>query len=604
MAAQRQPVRRAAAHPEGPALRLPAAAPEAPAGRDRRAEHVRLRPAAPIDVRLLLQRAGEGRRADVRPEGVGRRRHRDRRLARQALPHAAREDRRGLRRAEPAPRVPATCSRSTAASRRTAALVVACHSGGPDWGSGPTGQGEALQDQLRRPRAPAAGARLARPGRARSASSSTGRSIRNCCATCSRRRRSRPGSSSGPATASSRSGRATRSCRRRRRRRGSTCRSARRSSRPTAARWSSRPTRSPRRCTTRSRSPAWAGPRRTRRRRATLPQHAADRPRLRPVAGWRRRGSRRTARRLWTRLAAAASTWTWRGSSRPAAPTHDALWEAMEKPGELTLKAQLNLTDMLRPAVQPGSKIDYELPAETVTLAFESSHGDAVDSRASTADRRVDQDSRARHASVELRSPKPGRRSRSTIRLDGAHAGTPSLIVRVHAPTRGQAAAPAAAPPRARAVGRHQGRPRQAGRARAGRRNSTAAAGRAGGRCSSATRRRAPSATPSTARAGDIGPDLSNLIHRDYASVLRDITQPSFAINPDYLTQTVTLNGRAHADRRRPHRGRRSSTSATRTARSPIVDRGRGGGDAAVGGVDHAGRPREASSARSRRATC
>ena len=50
---------------EGAALRLPAAAPEAPAGRDRRAEHVRLRPAAPIDLRLLLQRAGEeaGRRS-------------------------------------------------------------------------------------------------------------------------------------------------------------------------------------------------------------------------------------------------------------------------------------------------------------------------------------------------------------------------------------------------------------------------------------------------------------------------------------------------------------------------------------------------------------
>jgi len=32
---------------------------------------------------------------------------------------------------------------------------------------------------------------------------------------------------------------------------------------------------------------------------------------------------------------------------------------------------------------------------------------------------------------------------------------------------------------------------------------------------------------------GEIGPDLSNLVHRDYASVLRDVTQPSFAINPD-----------------------------------------------------------------------
>ena len=40
------------------------------------------------------------------------------------------------------------------------------------------------------------------------------------------------------------------------------------------------------------------------------------------------------------------------------------------KPGELTLRGQLDLTDMLRPAVQPGSKIDYEYPPESVTVTF------------------------------------------------------------------------------------------------------------------------------------------------------------------------------------------------------------------------------------------
>src|SRR5262249_14752626 len=42
-------------------------------------------------------------------------------------------------------------------------------------------------------------------------------------------------------------------------------------------------------------------------------------------------------------------------------------------------------------------------------------------------------------------------------------------------------------------------------------------------------------------QGGDLGPDLSNLIHRDYASVLRDITETSFAINPDHLTYVVNL---------------------------------------------------------------
>jgi putative heme-binding domain-containing protein len=40
---------------------------------------------------------------------------------------------------------------------------------------------------------------------------------------------------------------------------------------------------------------------------------------------------------------------------------------------------------------------------------------------------------------------------------------------------------------------------------------------------------------------GAIGPDLSNLPHRDYHSVLRDIAEPSFALNPDYITHVVTL---------------------------------------------------------------
>src|SRR5204862_6782376 len=53
--------------------------------------------------------------------------------------------------------------------------------------------------------------------------------------------------------------------------------------------------------------------------------------------------------------------------------SHDALWAAMDTPGELRVRAQLNLTDMLRPAVQPGSQLDYEWPAETVTVAFDSS---------------------------------------------------------------------------------------------------------------------------------------------------------------------------------------------------------------------------------------
>jgi putative heme-binding domain-containing protein len=40
---------------------------------------------------------------------------------------------------------------------------------------------------------------------------------------------------------------------------------------------------------------------------------------------------------------------------------------------------------------------------------------------------------------------------------------------------------------------------------------------------------------------GKIGPDLSNLVHRDYASVLRDVREPSAAINPDFISHRIDL---------------------------------------------------------------
>src|SRR5205085_10417720 len=42
-------------------------------------------------------------------------------------------------------------------------------------------------------------------------------------------------------------------------------------------------------------------------------------------------------------------------------------------------------------------------------------------------------------------------------------------------------------------------------------------------------------------QGGAIGPNLSNLRHRDYASVLRDVTLPSYAINPDYINYSLQL---------------------------------------------------------------
>src|SRR5262249_4371194 len=56
----------------------------------------------------------------------------------------------------------------------------------------------------------------------------------------------------------------------------------------------------------------------------------------------------------------------------------DSLWARCQEPGAFTLRTTLNLKDLLRPAVQPGSRIDYEWPAEKVTLTFRSSRAFTV----------------------------------------------------------------------------------------------------------------------------------------------------------------------------------------------------------------------------------
>ena len=60
---------------------------------------------------------------------------------------------------------------------------------------------------------------------------------------------------------------------------------------------------------------------------------------------------------------------------------HDRLWAAMKRPGRLTLKTKLDLWQMLRPAVQPGSTTGYRLPDEEVSLMVEASGPIEIDQR-------------------------------------------------------------------------------------------------------------------------------------------------------------------------------------------------------------------------------
>ncbi len=214
---------------------------------------------------------------------------------------------------------------------------------------------------------------------------------------------------------------------------------------------------------------------------------------------------------------------------------HDALWAAMKEPGELALKAKLNLTDMLRPAVQPGSRIDYELPAERVWLHYVSPEN--VDFRKPDEPAgviSVESKDGAYHGSASLK-PDRVRPTLVEFKLRGSELALsystaedkrrrPFPLHRSLVPwadTSAKALEPAALPPP----------PELAGGSWAKGRAVFFSEQAACGKCHTAH-----------GRGGAIGPDLSNLIHRDYPSVLRDITKPNFAINPDHLTYTVQLH--------------------------------------------------------------
>lgn len=214
---------------------------------------------------------------------------------------------------------------------------------------------------------------------------------------------------------------------------------------------------------------------------------------------------------------------------------HEALRERMQRRGRLRLQTQLDLQDMLRPAVQPGSRLDYELPPETVTVVFTAS----APFRVATPGKVVESARQGAHHTVALRREPP---QDDWLPLDvtlEAAAGGLEFTVAWQTdeddrprplPLRRMILPWAERRPSPDAPGIVREIPELAGGSWSrGRRlffSETA-------QCSKCHRVRGAGET--------IGPDLSNLIHRDYASVFRDVADPSFAINPDYITHSVVL---------------------------------------------------------------
>jgi putative heme-binding domain-containing protein len=223
---------------------------------------------------------------------------------------------------------------------------------------------------------------------------------------------------------------------------------------------------------------------------------------------------------------AAARTFT-AGSAQ-----HEALWPALRQPGRLTLRAQLDLWKMLYPEIQPGSRIDHTPPPETVTVTLESNvpielrGAGEVSTNGNRATLKVTP-TQGQLVPLEVVLMTGATEPSLTVSFTTNESDQPRpmplrrfLLPWAKVKSESSDSLAAAAPPAEELKGGDWLRGRQV------------FFGNEAG-CAKCHQVRGA--------GSDLGPDLSNLIHRDYESVLRDIRDPSGALNPDYAASTVAM---------------------------------------------------------------
>jgi putative heme-binding domain-containing protein len=221
---------------------------------------------------------------------------------------------------------------------------------------------------------------------------------------------------------------------------------------------------------------------------------------------------------------------------------HEQFWNLIKDAGTLTLRTQLHLHQMLRPEVQPGSQIDFEYPPEETAVALVSNCPMEVSVDDTTIAVTHKDNNWVATFSRPSSSGNPSHQLEVQLHHE-ANMPAPSLAVSYHTnedptaralPLRRMVLPWAILTDEPQVVSSNRDVPElEGGNWLRGKHVFFSEKAL----CSKCHQVRG--------EGGAIGPDLSNQPQRDYASVLRDITQPSYAINPDFVSQTLlTTSGK------------------------------------------------------------
>ena len=217
-----------------------------------------------------------------------------------------------------------------------------------------------------------------------------------------------------------------------------------------------------------------------------------------------------------------------------ASADHANFFASLAKPGQLKLRGQLDLWQMLQPAIQPGAKLDYERPVENVHVVFSSPWAFRLTTKLGA------QNSSAVDGRHVLEIPTTGRENEwldftADILATG---GEPDFIA--HWFTDDD---PRARPFPLRRFLLPWAKPNTEPAVLAGEREVPEIQGGNWllGRKLFFGKTKCAACHAIAGEGARVGPDLANLTQRDYASVLRDIREPSAALNPDHIAYAVEL---------------------------------------------------------------